>query len=111
MQSRTRHQSTMLMLALAAIAALLSSTLTFAQQTASSNNLDAQLLGAADRGDTATVQSLLQQGANIEAKRSRWSGDSEETPLIVAAEGGHLQIVKLLIDRGANVNTTNKYGV
>lgn len=76
-----------------------------AQQPGGTNSLDQQLLSAADKGDTATVQSLLQRGANIEAKNS--IGD---TPLLMAVWSGHIDAVKLLLDKRANIEAKGGWG-
>lgn len=60
-------------------------------------NLD--LLVAAKKGDTATVQALLDKGADVNAKdKDGW------TALMFAANNGHATIVQALLDRGADVN-------
>lgn len=59
------------------------------------------LIKAAERGDTATVSSLLDEGVEINATvdgRSPW------TPLMHAAFEGHEETVRALLDRGANPN-------
>lgn len=66
--------------------------------------VDAQLLAAAKRGDTAAVESLLQQGATIEA-----IDQNKETPLILVASAGHADTVKMLLNHGANVDARDEY--
>jgi ankyrin repeat protein len=79
---------------------------------ANPNSMDAELIQAATRGDTAAVQKLLQKGANIEAKDI--GGDSA---LIFAAMQynskkieSYTQVVKLLLDKGANLEVKNTRG-
>ena len=68
--------------------------------------LDEQLLVECVRGgDINAVISLLDGGANIEAKTR-----DGNTPLIKASWNGHTEIVKLLLDRNADINVANKYG-
>jgi beta-lactamase regulating signal transducer with metallopeptidase domain len=57
------------------------------------------LLEAAARGDLATIESLLNAGANV---NSVVQGDG--TPLIEAARAGRLAAVRTLLDRGADPN-------
>ncbi len=60
---------------------------------------DAALLVAAERGDAATVQSLLRQGARLTARTSQgWS------PLILAVKRGDVEMTKRLVEAGADVN-------
>ena len=56
---------------------------------------------------TFTVRSLLEQGANANAK----DDDSEASPLIWASEGGHRDIVHLLCERDADINATDNRGL
>lgn len=83
------------------------SCLAVAQQPSGASSLDAQLLAAAKSGDTATLQSLLRQGANIEAiNRQEYS----ETPLIEAASQDQTDTVTLLLSHGANIEAKGQYG-
>ena len=66
---------------------------------ADSDSLDAELIAAAERGDTAGVQQLLQKGANIEAT-DKWGS----TPLLRAAQNDKPEVVKLLLEKGAKIN-------
>lgn len=61
------------------------------------NNFDAQLLDAAANGDTAALQQLLQDGANIAAK-----DNTGRTALVAASLNGKAEMVSLLRDRGAD---------
>jgi ankyrin repeat protein len=67
--------------------------------------LDKELLRAAQAGNTATVASALERGANIEAKT--YGG---RTALHEAAEKGHLEVTQLLLDRGANIEAKTQQG-
>jgi ankyrin repeat protein len=60
---------------------------------------------AADTGDTAAVQQLLQTGADINAARS-----DGVTPLFMASLKGRADVVKLLLDKGANASAANLAG-
>ncbi|KAK3384603.1 hypothetical protein B0T24DRAFT_716268 [Lasiosphaeria ovina] len=56
---------------------------------------------AAENGHEAVVNLLLERGANIETKDTKFG----RTPLICATERGHEAVVKLLLERGANIET------
>jgi ankyrin repeat protein len=68
-----------------------------ARRPTDSAKLDTDLLHAARKGDTASVQHLLQHGAHIEAKNQ-----GGQTALAVAAEFGHSDTVNLLLANGAD---------
>lgn len=67
--------------------------------------LDERLVGASARGNVALVKSLLDKGAEVEAK-----DEFGQTALMLAARTGNLQIVKLLIGKGAYVNGVSRRG-
>ena len=58
-----------------------------------------QLHLAAQEGDLARVQALLESGADVNAY-----DDIGETPLHYAVENENFEMVCLLLDKGANVN-------
>jgi len=60
--------------------------------------LDFQLMQAVENGDLSTVESLSEQGANLNTRDS-----SGLTPLMIASGHGNSQMVKLLLDAGADV--------
>jgi ankyrin repeat protein len=68
-----------------------------ARRPTNSASYDTELLHSARRGDTASVQRLLQHGAHIEAKDQGGS-----TALALAALFGHSDTVKLLLEKGAD---------
>ena len=60
------------------------------------------------KGDVATVQRLISEGANInDVKDSFWFSVS---PLHYAAGNGQIEVAKALIAAGANVNLAGKKG-
>lgn len=65
--------------------------------------LIASLMSASKKGRKEEVESLLAQGADINAKDG-----SGKTPLMLASQTGHKDIVELLIDKGADVNVKVK---
>jgi ankyrin repeat protein len=63
------------------------------------------LLEAADKGDSKTVQRCLANYADVNAKRS-----NGVTPLMVAAYKGNAEVIALLITKGADVNAQRPNG-
>jgi ankyrin repeat protein len=64
-----------------------------------SQGLNKKLLEAAEAGDTADVQSLLKEGAGVNAK-----GSYGNTALMRAAVRGHTNTVRALLEKGADVD-------
>ena len=62
-------------------------------------------IAAAKDGRNANVQSLLDEGADVNAKD--WRGG---TALMQAAQSGHIGTVRILLDRGADVNVQDHFG-
>lgn len=60
---------------------------------------------AAEQGDRAILQCLLDQGAEVNGIGSRG-----ETPLMAAASGGNLELVTLLLAQGARVGAMSDDG-
>jgi ankyrin repeat protein len=73
--------------------------------TACSVNLDENLLRAASEGKAKKVQSLLEAGADVNAKN-----DTDMTALMLAAGSGHTEIVQNLLDAGAKLNVKDMVG-
>jgi uncharacterized protein len=57
------------------------------------------LISAAERGDTAGMRQLLQDGANIDARDQRG-----RTPVMAATHGNRVDTVAALIQAGADIN-------
>jgi ankyrin repeat protein len=75
------------------------------QDTANPNQeLNNQLYEAVRKGDAAAVTSLLDRGADVNAK-FRYGA----TALFKAAERGNADVVKILIDRGADVKVKDTF--
>lgn len=71
-------------------------------------NLDVQLMSAAERGTLGEVQTLIKEGADINAvfpTKFGW------TPLMAAIFCRNTNVVCFLVQAGANVNTSDKRGV
>lgn len=63
------------------------------------------LIEAAYEGNTAQVQSLIDEGADINERDA-----SGRTALMVAANRGHTYVVQLLLERGADANANDNKG-
>ncbi len=71
----------------------------------SKEELNAQLIEAAEAGNIKNVKKLLKQGAEVDARDNYgW------TALMRAAMWGHLDVVKFLAELGADVNARDKLG-
>jgi len=70
--------------------------------------LDSSLLDACETGDIFTIQNLLSQGANVEARES--DDDYNYTPLILTCYAGYVNVAKYLISFGADVNACSRNG-
>ncbi len=66
--------------------------------------LNEQFWEAVRKGDLASVTTLLDKGADVNAKFRYGT-----TALFKAAERGHLEIVKLLLARGADVSVKDTF--
>jgi hypothetical protein len=77
------------------------------------SRLDTELAEAAAKGDTAAVDQLLQEGANIEAQEANIKAldvSGVHTVLAAAARNGHVEVVKLLLRKGANIEARPRDG-
>lgn len=63
------------------------------------------LVKASASGDTATIQKLIDEGANINEPDNRGY-----TPLMHAVWSGKTETVKVLINKGADINAKDSYG-
>ena len=66
--------------------------------------VDDAFLKSVFEGERKETESLLQLGADIEARTNKGS-----TALIVAAARGHTSLVELLLNQGTKVNAQNRY--
>ncbi|MBC8481302.1 MAG: ankyrin repeat domain-containing protein, partial [Planctomycetes bacterium] len=60
---------------------------------------------AAENGHSQTVETLINEGADVNTKY-----DSEYTPLHLAAKNGHIETCLKLISKGANINAASVFG-
>lgn len=74
------------------------------------NEINLMLSQAVRLNDPALVQSLLNQGAQINGNVVYASMGYHMTPLQASARSGHIQMMNLLIDNGADVNLSNLKG-
>lgn len=63
------------------------------------------LIKASASGNTATIQKLINEGANINEPDGRGY-----TPLMHAVWSGKIETVKVLINKGADINAKDSYG-
>ncbi|HKS26489.1 MAG TPA: ankyrin repeat domain-containing protein [Pyrinomonadaceae bacterium] len=63
------------------------------------------LIEAAYEGNTVQVQSLIEEGADVNERDA-----SGRTALMIAANRGHTYVVQLLLERGADANVTDNKG-
>lgn len=63
----------------------------------SSDELDDALLVASFTGDSKVIDTLLNQGANINAR-----SPENKTPLMIAAEGGKIEVARVFLQNQAN---------
>ncbi len=77
----------------------------FAQQSTASEDINQQLLEAAQKGDKAAVESLLARGADSNAKNKEG-----KSVLILAACNARDDVVRVLLKAGADVNAEDRIG-
>ena len=70
--------------------------------TAAAEELDDALLVASFSGDSEVINTLLSQGANINAR-----SPENKTPLMISAENGKLDAVRILLQNQANPYATD----
>lgn len=69
-------------------------------------NEETALMRAVNKGDVASVKSLLEKGAGVDMTDAQGN-----TPLMRAAEKGNTTIIEALLRHGANVNAEDTYGM
>ena len=73
-------------------------------QTTASQDINGQLVEAAEKGDKTSVESLLARGADPNAK-----DEKGQVALMAAAHAGHLAILESLLAANADINAkTNR---
>jgi ankyrin repeat protein len=74
--------------------------------TATTNELNQQLLVAAESGSTPDVTNLIRSGAAVNTHDPVYGS----TPVIGAAARGHLETLRALLDRGGDPNSSDSAG-
>ncbi|XP_039268604.2 uncharacterized protein LOC120343479 [Styela clava] len=64
------------------------------------------LHSAARRGDSETVDELLELGTDINCRN-----ETDRTPIHWAAGNGHVSVLKILLERDANIEAADKFGM
>lgn len=67
--------------------------------------VDLALRAAAERGDLAVFESLIQQGADVNARDSQ-----QDSAFLIAARNGHARLVRVALAAGADIKALNRYG-
>ena len=73
--------------------------------TLGSADMIRQLLSSCEEGNVSAVQSLLDQGVDVDS-----ADDNDVTALQVCAANGHEHLVRLLLMRGAALDKSNAFG-
>jgi ankyrin repeat protein len=68
--------------------------------------MTAEMKSAVKAGDSQALKSLLDAGADVNAR-----DEHGQTALMNAARDGHTEMVRLLVSRGADLNHTAKYNL
>jgi len=84
---------------------ILSAIASAAQRPVAPGSLDIPLLEAVGKGDIASVERLVKQGANLEAKDGGGS-----TPLMIAVDRNDVAMVKMLLGKGADIRAKDGSG-
>lgn len=64
---------------------------------------EARMISAAQRGDTEAVNTLLEEGASVNAR-----DENARTALVAAAYENHVDVARLLVRAGASVNAKDE---
>ena len=73
--------------------------------TAQQSNVNSKLFAAISQNDLISIERLLRDGANIEAR-----GTNGMTPLMQASEQGTIPVISLFLERDANPNAKDEQG-
>lgn len=67
--------------------------------------IDSALRAAAERGDLAAFETLVKQGADVNARDAQ-----QDSAFLLAARNGHAAVVRAALAAGADVRALNRYG-
>lgn len=67
--------------------------------------IDSALRAAAERGDLAAFETLVKQGADVNARDAQ-----QDSAFLLAARNGHAALVRAALAAGADVRALNRYG-
>ena len=67
--------------------------------------IDTALRAAAERNDLAAFESLVRQGADVNARDAQ-----EDSAFLLAARNGHTALVRAALAAGADIRALNRYG-
>src|SRR4051812_46968564 len=85
------------------IAEALTAMILLSPRAGAADKAAVELVAAVQAGDTKKVESLIAEGAKVNAR-----GKGGTTPLLAAVAKGNATIVKLLTDRGARVDARDE---
>lgn len=67
--------------------------------------IDGALRAAAERGDLAEFETLVKQGANVNARDAQ-----QDSAFLLTARNGHAALVRAALAAGADIRALNRYG-
>lgn len=76
-----------------------------AQDRPGERPVDGALRAAAERNDLAAFESLIQQGADVNARDAQ-----QDSAFLIAARNGHTRLVRVALATGADIRALNRYG-
>ncbi len=86
-------------------AVLLAGMVTCLSAMSADRDIDRALRAAAERNDPDAFDSLLRQGADVNARDAQ-----QESAFLIAARNGHAAIVRRALAAGADLRALNRYG-
>lgn len=84
---------------------LIAGALAWLPARATDRPVDRALRDAAERNDLAVFESLIQQGADVNARDPQ-----QDSAFLIAARSGHARLVRRALAAGADIRALNRYG-